>query len=183
MEHAGRAASNTTEITMRSLFAITADLVAVAESIDDSGELSPDVEAFFGTLETEEAEKLDNYVNLVKQLDAEAVAAVAEAEQYRAKATARTNAVARLKARLKLHLEQTGRTKVATTTNRTIRIQANGGKVPLILADGLDAYALPGAFQKVTVSPNTEAIRDALEAGEQLPFAALGEKETHLRIS
>ena len=54
----------------------------------------------------------------------------------------------------------------------------NGGKAPLVY-DG----AVPDNFQKIIIQPDTERIREALERGEQLSFAHLGERGTHLRIS
>ena len=58
------------------------------------------------------------------------------------------------------------------------KIVKNGGKAPLVY-DG----AVPDNFQRIIIQPDTERIRAALERGEQLPFAHLGERGTHLRIS
>lgn len=55
----------------------------------------------------------------------------------------------------------------------------NGGKAPLIIDD---PGAIPANFQKVVIAPDTDKIREALEAGEELPFAHLGERGVHLRV-
>jgi len=46
----------------------------------------------------------------------------------------------------------------------------------------LDPKTLPERFQKITVEANSPAIREALESGEKLEFAELGERGTSLRI-
>ena len=48
--------------------------------------------------------------------------------------------------------------------------------------DLLDCETIPEAYQKVTKSPNKQAIREALEKGEKLSFARLGNREKSLRI-
>ena len=47
------------------------------------------------------------------------------------------------------------------------------GLLPTDLADG---------FQKVSIDANTTAIRQALEAGEDLDFAQLGDRGSSIRI-
>ena len=61
------------------------------------------------------------------------------------------------------------------------RLQTNGGAVPLRYAEGFDVGALPFALQRVTVEPNPDAIRAALERGETLPGVTLGERGRALR--
>jgi hypothetical protein len=95
---------------MPTLFQFGADLLAVYDTIDDlGGELSPDVEKWFDELATGEAVKLDSYVGLIRQADAEAAAATEEMERWKMRAQARKNLAAKLKDRVKQHLELTGR--------------------------------------------------------------------------
>ncbi len=176
----------------RPLFDITQDLVQLNDLLDDIegdtsrwGEMEPAITAWMDGLAVEEDTKLDSYVHLVKQLEMEAAAAKAEAEQYAMKARTRENRAKWLKERLKLHLEATGRTKVETRAKRVIAIQKNGGKAPLVLDANveLDVLALSRpALVKTTLSLNTEAVREALEEGEKLDFAFLSPVGTHLRI-
>lgn len=169
------------------LFEIGEDMRALLAIMDECDEeLTPDVDAaldqWFKELSNGEAAKLDGYVNLIKTLEMEATAAIAEAEQYEMKARVRKNRVARLKDRVKEHLEATGRKKVETATKRTIAIQANGGVIPVKIAEGTDPASIPDEFAIVTRAPNLDAIREKLKTGESLPFATLGERGTHLRI-
>lgn len=171
---------------MRTLFNIGDDLRALADLMDECEELSPEVDAaitaWFNELSADEAAKLDGYVGLIRTWEMEAAAAYAEAEQYEAKARVRANRAARLKDRLKWYLESTGRKKVETATKRTIAIQANGGPVPVMLADSIDPSTIPDDLAIVRRTIDTEAVRQFLLAGGTLDFAALGFRGTHLRI-
>jgi hypothetical protein len=76
-------------------------------------------------------------------------------------------------------MENAGLKEVTTDMHR-IKVVKNGGKLPLSIDDGCvpDEY-----IKKVVVeSPDKEKIRAALESGEVLPFASLGERGTHLKI-
>ena len=64
----------------------------------------------------------------------------------------------------------------------TWQIQKNGGKAPLVLSDDFNIMEIPEAFQLWDVKPNNEAIRKALETGEELSFARLGERGESLRL-
>jgi hypothetical protein len=48
--------------------------------------------------------------------------------------------------------------------------------------DYINAEDLPQEFQKVTISANNDAIREALESGEQLGWARIGERGEHINI-
>jgi hypothetical protein len=60
------------------------------------------------------------------------------------------------------------------------RLQANGGKPPLVI---LDPAAVPPAWCRPAVSPgpDTDRIRAALDAGETIPGVTLGERGRHVR--
>lgn len=177
----------------RPLFDIGADLLRVRDVIDNPPEGIPegmDMPAFDGTsdllrewfdsLKDEEAAKLDNYVGLIKTLEMEAVAAQAEAEQWKAKAESRKRRIEWLKERLLSHLVATGRDKVTTATGRVIAAQANGGKEPLLMHEG--TTDVPAEFIILVPTVDKEKVRKKLEAGEVLEFAQLGERGRHLRI-
>lgn len=55
-------------------------------------------------------------------------------------------------------------------------------KAPLILDDSIPVAQLPEQFQKVSIDADTAAIRAALEAGESLEWARLGERGSSMRI-
>ena len=152
------------------------------------GELNPEaeaaLEAFFAEIGEAEAPKLDSYAYVIRTLESQAAVAQAEADQYLSKKKTAENAVKRLKDRVKLYLEVTGRTKATTTTGRTFAIQANGGVAPLDLSDRVKSQpeTLPSQFQRLKVEADTAAIRKALEDGEVLDFATILPRGNHLRI-
>jgi hypothetical protein len=173
---------------MRSLFKISDDLQALDELLDSvGGEISdPQVEAaiigWLHELETDQATKLDSWVNWLRTIEMEKVAAEAERDQYAAMAQTRENRIRWLKQTMKLHLESRGQTKATTATGRVLRIQANGGKVPVILADTATPESVPAEYVRVTYSIDGDAVRAALEAGAALDFAQFGTVGSHLRI-
>ena len=61
------------------------------------------------------------------------------------------------------------------------RLQANGGKAPLVYAADFVAADLPYDLQRVRVEPNADAIRAAIAKGEAVPGVAVGEAGRHLR--
>jgi hypothetical protein len=63
------------------------------------------------------------------------------------------------------------------TDLHTFTICKNGGK------QGVDIFAeVPDSFQRIIYEPDTDKIREALENGEDLPFARLRERGEHVRI-
>jgi len=161
-----------------SLFEIGRDLEAVLATVDDGGEMPPELEVFFAGLQAEEADKLDRYCGLIAALEMECRAATEQAAYWRAKADTRSNAVERLKRLLKDHLSQTGRAEARTATGRKIKIIGNGGTAPL----EIDAGLVPAAYQKAVYQADRDAIRRELENGAEFGFARLGERGSHLRI-
>ena len=63
-----------------------------------------------------------------------------------------------------------------------LTISNNGGVLPLKLP--CEVNQLPPQFQRIEVSPDNSAIRQALEAGdiEAQKVAQFGERETHLSV-
>ncbi len=164
------------------LFQIGDELRAILELVDETGgELPPTLEQWFAEISQDEAAKIDSYYGLCKSLETEATVATAEAEQFQAKAKARTNAVKGLKDRMKLYLENQGRKEAVGTSGRKACVQANGGKVAMTMTV-TDPLQLPTAYQKITIVPDTEGIRSVLEGGGELEFAKLEPRGTHLRF-
>lgn len=167
---------------MRPLFDIGTDLLSVMNSIGDDGEVPDDVLDYLKSVEIEEGLKLDNYINLIRKFEADEKAAQSEASRYAKMAESCGTAIDGLKKRLRDYMEYVGKDRMQSATNRTIRIQANGGKVPLEIVPLVDPENVDVRFRKVTVQFDNDAIRNALQNGEQLEFAKLGEKGSHLRI-
>lgn len=179
------------KFTMQPLFEIGNDLLTLNDLMDerDGDFADPEVVAALDTwlkeLKDQEATKLDGYVALIKQLTMEAETMSDEAKGYARKAITRTRRVDHLKSRLKQHLEATGKQTTRTAKGYTVFVQKNGGKPPLTINDEMySAAELPDHLVKVKREFDLEAIRKALEAGEELPvgFAEIGEPGTHLSI-
>lgn len=73
--------------------------------------------------------------------------------------------------------------KFETPVGRRLRVQANGGKLPVEVVHGTDPTTVPEQYRRVQVSIDLDAVRESLAAGEVLGWAALGERGSHLRIA
>lgn len=173
------------DVKRRTLFDIGADLLALDQLLDDldgdvtDASVEAAVTAWTAELAADESRKLDNVVGYLRQLDMEEAAARAQAEQWQQKARSRAGRAAWMKELVRRHLLASGRTRAATETGHTVSVVGNGGKVPLDLSP-VDPDALPDRFTRRVLDP--EAVRAALEAGEELPFARLGERGSHVRV-
>jgi hypothetical protein len=167
---------------MASLFQIGDDLMAILSLIEDDGEVTDQLSTWFDEIQSGEAEKLDGYIGVIRTLESQEAVAKAEAEQFATKARARANKIKYLKETLKGHLERTGRSRVTTKAGRNIRIQANGG-APSLTVDVIPVEDLPAEFVRTVTEVNEDAIKAALKAGKEVPFARFEPKGTHLRIA
>ena len=86
------------------------------------------------------------------------------------------NRVNTLKQNLFNAMKSTGKTKFVTNLF-SFNIQKNGGKQALTI-DG----DVPNEYTKTVIENNTDKIRQALEAGKELPFAHLEPRGESLRI-
>jgi hypothetical protein len=174
----------------RTLYAITDDLLRLNDLLEglegdlsNAGVMEGAVTFWLESLEQEQAAKLDSYVGLLKTLRMEATAAKAEKEQWAMKERIRTNRADYLERRLKEHLEKTGQTKVQTASGRVVSVVKNGGVAPVEIKAGVVPTDVPADFQKVTVEIDKAAVRAALTAGQELAFAELLPRGTHLKVA
>lgn len=168
---------------MRTLFDISTDLEKLSELLDDCSDTEQQ-EAINNWLESignERDRKLDSYAALIAEIEARAEIRITEAKRLTELANSDKAKVRLLKERLKWFFALHNIRKVETARYK-LSLAANGGKAPLVISDSILATELPEQFQRVTVEPNTAAIREALEAGEELDFARLGERGTSIRI-
>jgi hypothetical protein len=84
-----------------------------------------------------------------------------------------------MKATLQMYMVAANRKKAGNTIKASI--VKNGGKPPLIIS--VEPKDLPEDFRKVEYKANNEAIRTALEKGDAVPGAELGERGEHLTIN
>lgn len=155
----------------QTLWDIGSDLEALKALMDEcNAELSPDIDAalaeWFRELAQNESHKLDRYAGLMRQIETEAAALSAEAEQYEAKAKSRRNELTRLKDRVLTYIQASGRTKIQTASGRTFSVQSNGGKPPLRFVDAIDPATVPDHLVVVRRTLDNEAIRKALLDGD-----------------
>lgn len=168
----------------RSLFNISEDLEKLNEILDEASDDTQQQELlsqWFAQLGEERDRKLDAYAALIAEMLARAEVRKTEAKRLTELAAADEQRARLLKERLKWFFE-THHLKTVETARYRLSITKNGGKAPLILKAGIAPQQLPQRFQTVSVEPNTSAIRAALEAGEDLDFATLGDRGTSLRI-
>lgn len=173
----------------QTLYELSEDLAAINDLLTEvGGEITAeDVELIIDSWLEEARDaltgKLDNYVSLIRQFEARADWRKKEAARLRERAEIDQSAADRLKARLKWFFEKHALERF-DTPRFGISLAKNGGKTPIVYAPVVESSpaSLPEEFHKRTITADKEAIRAALERGEQLEFAALGERGRSIRI-
>lgn len=165
---------------MSSLYNLRQDYQILLEQLYDSD--VPE-EILLDTLESIESaieDKADSYARILRQFDADIENIKAEEARLKQRRIALEGRKDFLKSNLFTAMKAVGLTKIKTPLF-TVNIQKNGGKAPLIIT-AKTTEELPTEFVIARVEPNKEYIRERLEAGEELPFAYIGEQGESLRI-
>ena len=152
------------------------DILSITDPDDDEMRVIED------TLEGVTGEigiKADGYAVVIDRLLGESATRKKMADKLAKSAKALENHAESLKDKLKYCMEQMD-TKKIEGEYFTFRIQKNGGKQSVKIKEGAE---VPQMFTRVIVEPDKELIRNALEDGQELDFAYLEERGTHLRIS
>lgn len=161
---------------MASLYQLTEQataLLAMATDMDlDPQMLQDTLEGLGGEI----ALKCDDYAAVMRQISAEIDMYSAEAEFIEKNIAYRQNALKRMKEAVKNSMIALEKDEIKGE-KFTFKLVNNGGKIPMII-DG----DVPDSFTKITVAPDNEKIRAALEDGQSLDFAHLGERGKNLRI-
>ena len=169
----------------RTLFSISADisqLTTLLDEIEDNDSESEQlITSWLEHLGSERDRKLDNYAALISELQARAAVRKAEAKRLSELAARDEKKAEMLKERLKFFFE-INKLKTLDTPRYKLTLAKNGGKAPLIVDESISPTELPEKFQKISIDLDKAAIRSALEAGESLDFAHLGERGSSLRI-
>ena len=174
----------------KSLHQLTAQLEDLDELIDsiEGEEIAPELEsAVQQLLEQRDGTyeqwliKIDNYCAAITNRHALSKQRKSEAERLSKLAATDSKRVDWMKQQLKSCLESQG-VKKLSLHRFNLTISNNGGVLPLKLS--CEPQELPPQFQRIEVSPDNSAIRQALEAGdiEVQRVAQFGERETHLRV-
>ena len=127
-------------------------------------------------IEGEIEEKADNYAKIIRELEAKAKSRKEEAKRLTENAKTLENKIKFLKDNLYNSMKIIGKTKFSTDLF-TFNIAKNGGKQALTI-DG----EVPAEYTKTIIENDTDKIRQALENGENLPFAHLEDRGESLRI-
>jgi hypothetical protein len=170
----------------RRLFEIGADLEALEALLEQcGGDISdPTVESaialWFEEVHGDLGDKLDRYVGLIRSLEALAEAREAEVKRMLELTRADRNKANNLKERLKYFFQSRDIGKYDTPHFRLALVK-NGGPIPLHIEAGIE---LPARFrrERTIIEDDKEALRAALEAGEAVEGARLGERGQSIRI-
>lgn len=162
---------------MESLYSLTADFETLMEYADSTD--PEDEQVFLDTLDNILATidvKMDNYAAVMTQLEARENLLDAEIKRLtKLKNAVKANEI-KMSESLKASMIATGRRKIVTDLH-TFSIKKNGGKLPL------DIYGdVPDEYTKVTIAPDNDLIRAALDRGEALDFAQYKERGERLSI-
>lgn len=185
-------ATKTTEQTLpagRTLWEIGSDLEALEDLLMEVG----------GDVTDEEAERaIDAWLEETREAEIQEK----EAARLMERAQVNRNAVRRLKDRLLAYMDRRGTPKLSGNLY-SFTASDNGGKLPLIV-DDVDPMTLPPQYRKAVmvllcptdetlealkdqcakleVEPDGDAIRAALEAGQELDFARFGQRGRHITV-
>ncbi len=138
-----------------------------------------DEKALLDTLESIDGDiedKADGYAKIIKELESQSKARKEEAKRLTESSQTIDNRIKMLKSNLFNCMKITGKTKF-TTNLFSFNIVKNGGKQPLTI-DG----EVPEEYTKTVIENDTSKIRQALENGENLPFAHLEPRGERLSI-
>ena len=168
---------------MRTLWAISDELDAIAERIAEAGgEITPELEAELDAVEGDFTAKVERVALFVRQLEVDADGAEVEEKRLAGIKQANKNKAAGLKSYLLEVLTKNGRDKVDTQRAR-VRIQKSG--TPAIHYTG-DLLDLPVQFVRVvpeSLTLNKVALTEVVRAAGQLPDGVSVTYSKSVRIS
>jgi hypothetical protein len=171
----------------RSLLDVTRDMEALDALLSEvEGDVTDPkvqeaVSAWFAELDADLKGKVDDYAALITMLDARAEVRAREAERLSRRAKIDAASAQFLKDRLRGELEARGIQKVETDRYR-VSVAANGGKLPLVIDDELSLAAPYWREVPAYKEIDRDAVRQALERGEAVAGAHMGERGRRLSI-
>jgi Siphovirus Gp157 len=171
---------------MPTLYEISDDLRAIeARLLESDGEITDaDFEGWIEATAEARNLKLDGYAALMREIEARIAARLTESKRLKELAETDERALDRLRERLKWFFEVHGLDKVETARFR-FGMVTNGGKLPLVIADGTQIADVADSFKRAVPAKwefETVAIRQWLDSGNELPWAHYGERTRRLTI-
>lgn len=121
-------------------------------------------------------DKADGYAKVIRELEGQTNTLKSEIDRLNTRKRLIETNIKRMKLSLQESMRVSGKTKFKTSLF-SFSIAKNGGKQPLDIYD-----TVPEGYSIVKLEPDKEKIRQALENGEELPFAILQERGESLRI-
>lgn len=122
------------------LFELTENYVKFFTMLEEADEITEELEEMANNLNIAIEEKSDNYVKMIKNLDADVEAYKNQEKQFNKKRKTAENKISWLKKNLQASMEQTGRKKVKTELF-TISIQKNTPSLDITSEDNIgDEY-------------------------------------------
>lgn len=154
------------------------NLLALAEDPDtDLDELLYAMESISGEIE----DKADGYASVISRINSDIDFISAEIKRLQERKKTFEARADRIKNTLMESMNAIGKKKIQTATH-TFTVAKNGGKIPVVISPFFKADDVPVEYRNVKYDFNKDAIREALESGEELDFAVLGERGESLRI-
>lgn len=171
---------------MTSLYALTEEIRDIERVLDDADLTDEEQAAVIDRwlADTSEAidEKVDNYCGLIREYETRCGARAAEAERLRELSISDNNKAKRLRERLFHCLDAMQITKPLETARFKVSIVRNGGSPP-IEVDPIQPDELPSRFVRYPEPVvDKTALREALAAGEEFPWARYGERGRRLVV-
>jgi len=152
---------------MKNLFNIDADLFALYNEIENNGgEMTPELEAALEIVEAERMTKGEGYVYIMKQLRSQADLLRAEAKRLTELARQYENSADKLGDRLLQSVIAHGQIKTAFVTISTRKSKS---------VSITDESLLEAEFLRIKCEPNKTAIKEAIEAGQEVAGALIVE--------
>ena len=168
---------------MSTLYELTGEMLELFNMAEEESDeeiqrvISDTLEGVEGELDI----KMESYAKVIKNLEVQAVAIKEEEKRLAGRRKTLEKNMDRMKAAMMSCMKTLGKTRAGGELF-TVSIAKNGGKAPLIFQEGLTAYDIPEEYRDWTPEFNKESIRAAIEAGEDLGFARLGDRGESLRI-
>lgn len=174
----------------KSIFELSDEARALDALIDEhlaasGGVLTPEIEAtmddWLGENEAGIGEKLDAYVAVIATRTVFQTARKEEAKRITALAKSDENTVKSLKERLVWFFQSRGIEKHETMQHK-FSLGNAGGVQGLEIEPDIDLSQIDQRFVKIETVIDTDAVKAALAAGEELPFAALKPRAQRITI-
>lgn len=158
------------------------DIQRAVTELDDPELVEEAVAAYLRDNNSTIEQKIDAYCALIRNLEALADARAQEAKRMQELARSDAAKAARMKDTLLWFLKDIVNVQKLDTERFRVSVAANGGKAPLIAPD--DPLQWPAEFvrERVIRELDKEALREALERGEQVEGCAIAERGYHVRI-